>query len=116
MAETEVSDRIAVLVPFVGYLIGVGRRSQWPEALIERLISVAVTIRSLALGHPSSPELHLAFAGVAAALGALLKELPWDLVVQEEADRWRRDQGLLVVAGKARELRRISAWRRIRGD
>jgi hypothetical protein len=40
----------------------------------------------------------------------------WERVALDERARWTRDQGLLEVAGRAREARRARAWERLRGE
>ncbi|EYF07615.1 acyl-CoA dehydrogenase family protein [Chondromyces apiculatus] len=96
----------------LGYLVGVGRRHGWPQPLLERLAALIVTVRTLAAAPTDAPETHLAVAGLLSAAEALLHETEphWYQVGEDERRRWMRDWSLLVVAGKAREARRLRAW------
>jgi hypothetical protein len=97
---------------WLGYFIGLGRRSGWPQPVIERLVAAVVAARSIAERDPKSPVTHVALAGLleeARSIDAATDEL-WGLVEGEERARWERDKALLSVASKAREARRERAW------
>jgi len=105
-----------VLASLLGYLVGVGRKSGWPEATIERLVAAAVVLATLAASDPSSDATHVALAGALSLVRELLDEIEplWERVDAETAERWKRDRVLLTVANSAREKRREAAWRRLR--
>jgi alkylation response protein AidB-like acyl-CoA dehydrogenase len=100
----------------LGYLVGVGRRSGWPEAALERLAAAIVGAQAIAAAPPEAPETHAALAGLLALTRDVAGDAAlWERVAPEERARWARDQGLLAVAGRAREARRARAWERLRG-
>lgn len=102
----------------LGHLLAAARRRAWPEPLREELLAAVVAVRALAAHGPSEPASHVALAGVfravervtAAADGLYAAE------ADEEARRWGRDRGLLRVAERVRELRRLAAWRALAGS
>jgi hypothetical protein len=97
----------------LGYLLSVARRHGFPHVAIERLVSSAVTVRTLALLDPAAPEVHVALAGLLAEGARLLDALEpeWARVGEAERARWQRDRGLFgSVAGQVRERRRQRAW------
>ncbi|NUQ72762.1 MAG: acyl-CoA dehydrogenase family protein [Polyangiaceae bacterium] len=110
-------EDIHVQGAWLGYLVGVGRRSGWPKPAIERLVAAVVAVRSIAERDPKSPVTHVALAGLleeGRSIEAATRDL-WGLVGEEERARWARDQGLLSVAGKVREARRERAWQTLEG-
>lgn len=104
-------EDLHVHAALLGYLFGVGRRSSWGSASLERMLVLALAARELADDDPLAPATHVALAGILSATESLLGELEpaWGSVDPPEALRWRRDRPLLGVAGKAREARRKRA-------
>jgi hypothetical protein len=102
----------AVHAALLAYAIGVARRNDWPRAALERLVAALVTARAIASADPRSAAVHVALAGLLESTRALTSELSphWDLVESGERARWQRDQGLVGVAGRARDARREKAW------
>lgn len=110
-------EDIHVHAALIGYLVGVGRRSQWPEAVIERLAASAVCVRELARSDPKDPALHLVLAGCLEHVGAIASEYDrWSWSSAEEKERWERDRPLLGIAERAREMRRQRAWQAMRSE
>ncbi len=97
----------------LGHLLAAARRHAWPEALREELLSTLVALRSLASESPSSAATHVALAGVFRAVARATTEVDERYAAQgdDEASRWVRDRGLLRVAERVREQRRVAAWR-----
>jgi acyl-CoA dehydrogenase len=87
----------------IGYLVGVARRSRWPEPEIERLLALALTTCALASEPPDSPAVHVALAGLLDATRAVVHDTGprWceAHVDPAERERWLRDRPLLEVAG-----------------
>ncbi len=106
-------EDVHVHAALVGWLTQVGRRSSWPEAHLERLASIALSLRAIAQSDPSAPEIHVALAGAIAAAAALVEALDWPAVDEPTRRRWERDRALLRVAGTARDKRLVAAWRRL---
>lgn len=102
----------------LGHLLAAARRYAWPEALREELLATMVTVRSLAGQDPSGVVVHLALAGVFHAVNRAIAAADgfYAAAADEEAARWTRDRGLLRVAGKVREQRRVAAWRALAGS
>lgn len=105
-----------VYAALLAWILQVGRRSSWPDALIEGLAVGLVAVSSIAGAAPGSPATHVALAGLIAHAERLLRDADehWARVDEETRARWTRDRGLLQVAGKARAKRREVAWARLR--
>jgi hypothetical protein len=99
----------------LGWLVGVGRRAEWPRDILARILALVGSVRDVAAEDVRSPGVHVALAGVIASTSRLVDELTplWDRVDAGVRDRWRRDRALLNVAGKAREQRAAVAWERL---
>jgi acyl-CoA dehydrogenase len=102
----------------LGLLLRVGVASGWTDEALEALLAALAACRSLAFAPPAAPAVHLAVAGVLAQQRRLLEwlEPQWDRVAEPTRTRWRRDVGLLAIAGFARERRRTAAWKRVRSE
>ncbi|AKT40351.1 acyl-CoA dehydrogenase family protein [Chondromyces crocatus] len=111
-------EDLHVHAALLGYLVGVGRRYRWPDATLEQLSALLVTVRALAASPVDRAETHLAVAGLLGMADVFLHEteLLWERVGEDERARWVRDRALLAVAGKAREARRVRAWQRLREE
>jgi hypothetical protein len=105
-------EDVNVHAALLGYLVGVGRRSGWPEAAIERLVALVICARSIASLEPKAPEAHVALAGLLGETRRLVTDVEelWAVAPAEERARWDRDKPLLRVAERAREARRARAW------
>lgn len=105
-------EDLHVHAALLGYLIGVGRRSGWPNIVIERAVAVAVSARALALAPPSDPAVHVALGGVLDLSRHLVADTAahWLSAGEAERERWRRDLPLLAVAQRARSARLSRAW------
>lgn len=106
-------EDIYVMASVVGYLIGVGRRHQWPIERLETLLAQVALLRELSDRSPSERATHVALAGALRWIHETVSasaEL-WQQVNDNERMRWERDRSLLSVAAKVREQRRQAAWR-----
>lgn len=103
----------------LAYLVREARAHDWPEAFVEQLLAVLMAMRALAARPASDPLTHLALAGTLRSAGAAFDaaDTLWAAEPPEDdgASRWIRDRPLSQVAGKVRNTRRESAWRRLRG-
>jgi acyl-CoA dehydrogenase len=108
-------EDVHVHAALIGWLLQIARRHA-PEAIAERLLASAATMRALAGEEASAPATHLALAGAMAELRRTIDDLAptWASVDPVIAARWERDQRLLTVAGRVREARRQSAWAALR--
>ena len=102
----------------LGHLLGASRRYAWPESLHEELLATVVAVRALAALSPASAAVHVALAGVFRAMGRVTAAADgfYGAAVDDEATRWARDRGLLRVAERVREQRRVAAWRALAGS
>jgi acyl-CoA dehydrogenase len=102
----------------LGHLLAAARRYAWPEALREELLSAVVAVRGLAAANPDGAAVHVALAGVFRALTRVTEAADgfYAAAVDDEATRWARDRGLLHVADRVREMRRVAAWRALVGS
>ena len=105
-----------VYAALLAWILQVGRRAAWPDALIEGLVVGLVAVSSIATADPGSPATHVALAGLIAHSERLLRDADehWARVDDETRARWQRDRMLLQIAGKARAKRREAAWTRLR--
>jgi acyl-CoA dehydrogenase len=99
----------------LGWLLRVGRRAGWPEAVREELLALAVAMRGLALADPTSPAVHLALGGTLDLCQRLVDGLEplWARVDASTREGWARDRALLRLAGKVRAKRRETARRAV---
>ncbi len=105
-------EDLHVQAAVVGYMVSVGRRFDWPERMLEELVSALVSLRALALEDAKSATVHVATAGALDAVNRALESTTelWETVDVAEKARWERDSALRQVAGKARAARRKRAW------
>jgi acyl-CoA dehydrogenase len=106
-------EDIHVHAALFGYLVGVGRRSGWPEADVARGLALLAALRTLAALPPSAPDTHVVLGAVIEESRTYLEATGprWEAVDPDERARFERDRGLLSVAGNARRLRLEAAWR-----
>jgi len=84
----------------------------WPSPLRERMLTALVTLRTLSDDDPSSPAVHILYAGAAGMVAEIMREAQTLFDAADEATHaaWARDSALLDVAGSARAARRAKAW------
>jgi acyl-CoA dehydrogenase len=105
-------EDIHIHAALAGYLIAVARRAKLPHELQQRLLGLALLIRSLAHADPKAVTTHVALAGLLDLSQRLIGELEplWSAAPNDEWTRWERDRTLLRVASAARTARRDRAW------
>lgn len=81
-----------------------------PQTTAERLEATLAAIRHLARQSPSSPETHIALAGVLALARETIAAMDLSGFSEEFRTRFERDKPLLKIAEKVREQRRAKAW------
>jgi acyl-CoA dehydrogenase len=106
-------EDLHVSAAFLAWLFGIGRQSNWPARILETILSLVVSSRSLALAPPSAPHVHLALGGLLEQKNHLLKEIEtlWDDVDPATRQRWERDKKVMNIAQSARNTRLATAWR-----
>lgn len=105
-------EDVHVTGAFLAWLIAVGRRSGWPDAILETLLALMVTARTLALAPPLAPHVHLALGGLLSQVARVMDEaLPfWEQIDPRTRQKWERDGRILDIAHAARD-RRLAAAR-----
>lgn len=98
----------------LGWLLQIGRRSNWPDTVLQQLTSTIVTVVAIAQLPPSDSAVHVALAGAFSSVRALVERIDWSSVDRPTRELWERDRVLLEVAGKARVARTRAAWDRLR--
>ncbi|MGE6791331.1 hypothetical protein SAMN05216206_0735 [Pseudomonas guineae] len=96
-----------VLAALTAWLFGVGQDSAWPQALQLRLLGLLAGCAEVARQCPSKADSHLMLAGLFAQFDSLCGELDSAFAAGDAhwAQLWRRDRGLLSMAGSARGKR-----------
>jgi acyl-CoA dehydrogenase len=102
-------EDLHVHAALVGYLLTVSRRVS--PALVEPLLALAASTRSLADADVKAPSTHLALAGLIELATRTVADVEraWSTHPDDEWTRWQRDRPLLQVATKARLARRDKA-------
>jgi len=100
-------EDIHVMAAAVAYVVSEGRRARWPATMIAEGIATVSALAGLAERPPLDPGVHLALGGVLAGITSWLERTRslWAAVGAEARQRWKRDQPILGVAGKARATR-----------
>ena len=100
-------EDIHVTGAFLAWFFAVGRRSGWPEALLENLLALMVTARTLALAPPLDPHVHLALGGLLSMLSHVMDaaEPCWEQVDPRTRQWWQRDRRILEIAAGVRTRR-----------
>ena len=100
-------EDIHVTGAFLAWFCAVGRRSGWPDALLESLLALIVTARTLALASPLDPHVHLALGGLLAQVAKLMAaaEPLWERVDARTRRWWQRDRRILKIAAAVRARR-----------
>lgn len=108
-------EDLHVHASIAAYFVFVARELSLPHAMVERLICLLISIRTLAADDPSSPLVHIGTAGAFAALSELLLEIegPFAARLPEEHARYERDRGLFSIASHVRAERTKKAWERL---
>jgi hypothetical protein len=92
---------------FLAWFFAIGRRFGWPDAVRETLLSLMVTVRTLALVSPVEPYVHLALGGLLAQVRHLMGAIDplWTQVDPLIRQWWQRDRRILDVAASVRRHR-----------
>jgi acyl-CoA dehydrogenase len=100
-------EDIHVTAAFLAWFFAVGRRSGWPDTLLETLPALMATARTLALAPPLAPHVHLALGGLLSQLSHVLDAAApfWEQVDSRTRQCWRRDKRILEVADGLRAQR-----------
>ncbi|MBF0351572.1 MAG: acyl-CoA dehydrogenase [SAR324 cluster bacterium] len=104
-------EDIHLLSAIIGYLLQIALRFDWPEELVERLLSLFAAFRMLVLSDLNHAASHLVLAGVLGQFHEVLENLEplWSRTDDVIASMWERDKKLLAVAEKARKKRLSNA-------
>lgn len=99
-------EDIHVLLALSAWLYGVSLECRWPQALRLKLAGVLAAGSEVARLDPREAATHLLLGGVFAQFESLQAEFDFALNgAGEWAALWRRDRGLLKIAGSARQKR-----------
>ncbi|WP_433660740.1 acyl-CoA dehydrogenase family protein [Nocardia sp. CA-128927] len=111
-------EDVHVLAAALGWLVRVARASDWPQTVLQKLLTVVAAVRGLDIDAPSSPGVHIALGGTFEYVARLLAELDslWASVDSVTKQRWERDRPLLAIAGRVRDQRLATAWRSVLPD
>ena len=99
-------EDVHVLLALSAWLYGIALDCQWPQALRLKLAGVLAAASEVARLDPREAATHLLLGGVFAQFESLRTEM--DVALEsagEWAALWRRDSGLLRIAGSARQKR-----------
>ena len=100
-----------VLSAILGWSLGVASESAWSRAWRAEATSALAALESLGAASPSTPETHVALAGVFSSSRRLLDEADWGAADPTTREGWQRDRPLLDVASGAWSARLEAAWR-----
>ncbi|WP_394832635.1 acyl-CoA dehydrogenase family protein [Pendulispora rubella] len=105
-------EDLHVFGALIAHVCGLARALSWPRDIVEELTASIVTLRALAFGDPTSPEIHIALGGALTHTRSLLERVTplFDTAPVETRERWARDRALLGVARTARGRRLEAAW------
>jgi acyl-CoA dehydrogenase len=106
-------EDINVMAAILGYLLRIGTLFEWPRPAREQLLTLLLTVRTIARADFDAPEIHIATGGAIAALQSLLENIEtcWDLVDPQTRSAWHRDRAVLDIAANARQKRLAAAWK-----
>jgi acyl-CoA dehydrogenase len=106
-------EDLHVLAAILGYLFRVASLYSWPRLLMEQMLILLVSVRTLALADPTAPDVHIAIGGFQKQMDDLLEviEPHWSQTDEETRIGWERDSALMRVAGGDTRAKRLeSAW------
>lgn len=100
-------EDIHVTAAAVAYVVGEGRRADWPALMLAEGFSAISALAELSARPPLDPAVHLVLGGTLSGItGWLDRTRPlWAAVDAEARRRWERDRPILGVAGRARATR-----------
>ncbi|MBS7663752.1 acyl-CoA dehydrogenase [Pseudomonas lalucatii] len=100
-------EDLHVLTAVCAWLQGVGRESNWPQALQLRLLGLLAGCAEVARHSPNSATSHLLLGGLFAQFAAMAADLDKACAAGPAhwAAMWQRDKGLLEIAEAARRQR-----------
>jgi acyl-CoA dehydrogenase len=106
-------EDLHVLAAILGYLFRVASLYGWSRLLMEQMLILLVSVRTLALADPTAPEVHIAIGGFQKQMDDLLEAIEphWSQTDEETRIGWERDSALMRVAGGDTRAKRLgSAW------
>lgn len=108
-------EDVHVYAALLAWVVGVGRRADWPHEMLGELCAQLAACGSIARADYTSSAVHVALGGMVTTAKRLLAESAemWSSVDAETRAMWERDRVLLDVAGKARARRFEVAWQRL---
>ncbi|MFW6049614.1 MAG: acyl-CoA dehydrogenase family protein [Myxococcota bacterium] len=108
-------EDVHVHAALLAWLVGVGRRADWPADALQGLMAPFAAAWALAAAPPLDEAVHVALGGLLDATARALEALAplWARVDEPTRTRWERDRVLLGVASKARNKRLEAAWSRL---
>ncbi len=106
-------EDIHVNAALMGYIFRIACLFSWPRAIIERILSIIVCIRVVAMANPESADIHILFSGAQRTVDQLMQDIVplWDQTTKEIKSNWNRDVAIMSIGEKARILRPETAWK-----
>ncbi len=107
-------EDLHMCLAILGYLLRMACLYDWPRELQAQYIGLMTALRTLAVGDPKAPAVHIAVGGVLDLIMKLIQatEPHWQAVDDDIRNEWNRDKALLSMAGNARRQRVATAWGR----
>ena len=108
-------EDIHVYASVLGYLVGIAKRNDWPQEILEKLLGLLIGFQAVANTHPKLSGGHIALGGLFTLAKQLIDEIQplIEQLPEELKTIWERDKVLLTVALKAREKRLENAWLKV---
>ncbi len=105
-------EDIHISAAILGYFFRIATRFDWPMKQKEQILSLVVTMRTLAMSDPSDPGGHIVLGGILQMMDHLMVGLEpfWEKVEKNERDAWHRDKALMNFSKTVRSKRLASAW------
>lgn len=105
-------EDLHVSAAILGFLFKNACTYDWGRGILERILGLIVSVRSLALSPPDAPAVHIVMDDVLAQTKALFDRLGplWEKAGKEAKQAWDRDKALMDIADKARAMRLQRAW------
>ncbi|MGB0386521.1 MAG: acyl-CoA dehydrogenase family protein [Ardenticatenaceae bacterium] len=107
-------EDLHIFAAILAYVYRIASQYSWPQAQKEQLLTLLVTIRTLALSDPSAPALHIALGGLQTQIESVLTGATpyWAQTHDAVRQAWQRDNALMKIAQKVRHKRLAVAWAR----
>jgi acyl-CoA dehydrogenase len=105
-------EDLHVTAAFLAWFFGIGRRAGWSTDILENIVALIASARSLAVAPLLDPCLHIALGGFLGQVSHLQTSIEplWQDADSTITEMWQRDRKILEIAGAARQKRLATAW------